>query len=135
MDIQILTWINDNLHGVPFINYIFKLLMKRKLKLFCGKTRHLNIIFWFIVILLTNKKSQRTENSALWDDKQYYRGATQLDLYIISPLISRTIIRSAFLRVQFPSIATCEISLSFALRSPFGLILNVAITPSATLWR
>lgn len=24
MDIQILTWINDNLHNVPFINYLFK---------------------------------------------------------------------------------------------------------------
>lgn len=24
MDIKILTWINDNLHGVPFINYLFK---------------------------------------------------------------------------------------------------------------
>lgn len=24
MDIQILTWINDNLHGIPFFNYLFK---------------------------------------------------------------------------------------------------------------
>jgi hypothetical protein len=46
----------------------------------------------------------------------------------------RTIMRSAFLRAQYPAIATCVLTLSFALKSPFALTLFTAITPPAALF-